>query len=115
MPVKKILILSIICLFTGFCLGQEVIWGLENKSKSANYSPTIIGEDKFYFYCASPDKKNYLIEKYDKKIMKRRYSIELLLPKINGNSPETECVGFFSGKFVYNDGRLSHHEVVFYE
>ena len=29
--------------------------------------------------------------------------------------PWLDRPGFFSGKFVYNDGRLSHHEVVFYE
>ena len=73
MPTKKILIFIVINLFAGICFGQKVTWGLENKSKTAKYTPKVIGEDEFYFYCASLAKKKYLIERYDKKIMKRRY------------------------------------------
>ena len=100
MPTKKILIFIVINLFAGICFGQKVTWGLENKSKTAKYTPKVIGEDEFYFYCASLAKKKYLIERYDKKIMKRRYSVEILLPKVNGSTPGIECVTFFSGKFI---------------
>lgn len=100
MSIKKIIIFILISFFAELCFGQKVTWGLENKSKTAMYTPKIIGEDDFYFYCAALDKKKYLVEKYDKKIMKIRYSVEIILPEVNGSIPVIECVAFFSGKFI---------------
>ncbi len=97
---KKILLLLL--LFVGVnAIAQKPEWGRAIEAARKDYTPTIVGEDDSYIYTADMVKeKELLLEQYDKKNFRQKYSRNIPVPRQGRKRYDVEKISFFGDKFL---------------
>lgn len=102
MKLKNVLLTAfvIMAVALNFSNAQQIDWGTLNTSESSRYYPDIIGEDDDNIYTFASLKNEYIVEAYDKKDFKKKYSHVVDQPKIDKNSVDIERIMVVNGKFL---------------
>jgi hypothetical protein len=97
---KTFLFLLVFISITYKITAQNINWGKLSESETMFYTPQIVGQDDQFIYSLSLEKKEPLIEKFDKKTFEKQYSKIVVKPNIEGQESEFERIDLIAGKFV---------------